>query len=412
MRGRHKTTGRIVTQMPTEPIRLKRLAIDCDITQGEIADATGLSRSAINSCLNKGYLPSAIPGFREKVETFLAGHARASHWLADQGFDSWSAVWEPAGERLHRKHPKTARPALLPGDPDDITEEVNTVRKFMIPEETLKYFHLFRDPFLSDPRTDKEVFRSADHRYLEYAMADAAANSGLLAVIAEVGAGKTVMRREVIEQLRGDERVRVVYPQIIDRSRITAGSICDAIVMDLSSDRVRMKLEDKSRHVRRLLTERFTQGKRVCLIVEEAHRLTVAALKHLKVFHEIEEGRQKLLSIILLGQPELGILLDEEQYPELRELSRRVQIASIPGLGDNTRDYLALKFRIVGGDIERIITDEAIDRLCARLTALDGNGRRYSQAYPLTVNNYIAKAMILAKEMGEERVTADVVDAI
>jgi type II secretory pathway predicted ATPase ExeA len=243
-------------------------------------------------------------------------------------------------------------------------------------------------------------------------MEDAARNSGLLAVIAEVGAGKTVMRREVIEKLRSDEKVRIVYPQIIDRNRVTAGSLCDEIVWDLSSDKVKQTLAAKSRHVRKLLSDRLAQGVQVCLIVEEAHRLTVPALKHLKVFHEIEEGRKKLLSIILLGQPELGQLLDEEQYPELRELSRRVQIASIPGLGDNVKDYLALKFKIVGGDIDQVITDDAIKRLCNRLTAQDGSGRAYSTAYPLSINNYMAKAMILAQEMGEERVTADVIEAL
>ena len=303
------------------------------------------------------------------------------------------------------------KPGIIPGDPD-IIEEVEQMRKLRIPEPVLKYFKLFRDPFLDDPRSEKEVYRSADHRYLEYAMYDAAVNSGLLAVIAEVGAGKTVMRREVIERLRGDEHVRVVYPQIIDRARVSAASICDAIVMDLSSEKKKQHLEDKSRHVRKLLSDRFSQGKRVCLIIEEAHRLTVPALKHLKVFHEMEEGRHKLLSIILLGQTELAELLDEERYPELRELSRRVQIATIPGLGENTWDYLNLKYKIVGGDIERVTNKEAVDQLVSRLSGIGENGRKMSQAYPLTVNNYMARAMILAHEMGEERVNLDVVNAI
>ena len=414
-------------RMPFTPRLVKELVLACDISQGELAEAVAailgrpISRATINLIINKGYIPPSIAGFAVAVEKALGENPAARAWLSQRGMEI-TDIWRTTGEELRQKNPAghgrralawKQNPAMIPGNLDDYNEEAKQMRKLRIPEEVLKYNKLFRDPFLDDPRSEKEVFRSADHRFLEYAMYDAATNSGLLAIIAEVGAGKTVMRREVIERLRGDEKIRIVYPQIIDRARITAGSLCDAIVMDLApSDKRKQQLEDKSRHVRKLLSERLSQGKRVCLIIEEAHRLAVSALKHIKVFHEIEEGRQKLLSIILLGQTELGELLDEEQYPELRELSRRVQIATIPGLGDGTWDYLALKFKIVGGDIERIITPEAVQQLVSRLTAVDDTGKKISQAYPLTVNNYTAKAMIEAFDRGEEKITLNVVNSL
>jgi len=416
--GRHFKPDKVTPyQLAPAPLRLKGLTLDCDIKQAALAEAANVSRPTINLCINKGYIPDTRSTFKPLIEQYIGEHSGALAWLEERGL-TLSAIWQRQDELQHRAHPpctniKTYRPAMIPGDPDTYNQEETQMKKLRIPEKTLKYFKLFRDPFFYDPRSEKEVFRSEDHRYLEYAMYDAATNNGLLAVIAEVGAGKTVMRREVIERLKSDEKVRLVYPQIVDNKKVSAASICDAIVMDLSNDKVKRDLECKSRHVRALLCERLKQGKRVCLIIEEAHQLTVPALKYIKRFYEFEEGRQKLISILLLGQIELATLLDEEQYPELRELSRRIQVASIPGLGDNTWDYLTLKFSIVGGDITKIISEEAVKALVKRLTIPDPvTGRPFSQAFPLTVNNYIAKAMIVAHDMGEEKITVDVIDAI
>ena len=400
---------------PPAPIQLKGLILDCNIKQQALATITGTHRTTICHCINKGWFPLTMPHFKPSIEQFISNHEQAIAWLAARG-QQVAYIWERLEERRHNFRPKNGprHKALIPGNPDSFDDEKEkTMRKIKIPKETLKFFKLFKDPFQEDPRTEKEVFRSDDHRYLEYAMKDAAENSGLLSVIAEVGAGKSVMRREVIEKLNADDKMCVIYPQIVDRSRITAASLCDAIIMDLTTESPKNKLEAKSRQVRDLLMKRLANGIRVCLVIEEAHRLNITALKHIKVFHEFEYGRKKLLSILLLGQTELAGLLDEVQYPELRELSRRIQIAQIPGLGNNTRDYLKLKFGIVGGEIDNIITSEAIQRLIDRLTVIDPASRqKLSLAYPLTVNNYIAMAMKQAHDMGEEKITADVIDAI
>lgn len=418
--------------LPFTPVLLKELTMACGIVQQELADGAGkilgrsISRATANLTINRGYIPPTIDGYRQAVETVISGHHRASLWLAERRLDV-GEIWDIA-EQSHRNEmpsghaqrsragtmaaQKQARNALRPGNPTDMNEEEKQMKKIKIPEQVLKHFKLFRDPFQEDPRSDKEVFRSDEHRYIEYAMLDAAQNAGFLAVIGEVGSGKSVMRRAVIDQLRRDDRVRIIYPQIIDKTRITSDSLCDAIVMDLSHERPKVKLEGKARHVQKLLVDRATAGYKVCIIIEEAHDLTVPVLKYLKRFNELELGFQKLLGVIILGQVELANTLDEAQNPDMREVIRRIQIATITGLNGSTYQYLDHKFRIVGGDIERIITREAIDSLSRRLTIAGERGKKVSQAYPLTVNNYVASAMMLSIEMGEDRITPDVVDAL
>src|SRR3989304_1978733 len=192
--------------------------------------------------------------------------------------------------------------AMVPGDPDalTITWEVE-----MITQEAMRHFKLFRNPFVDDVQKESDIYMSDEHRYIEAAMLDAARHGGFLAVIGEVGSGKSVMRRKVIEQLRKDGDVIVIFPHIVDKTRLTAASICAAIVMDLSDEKPKIRLEQKTRQVQKLLLERSKQGYRSVLIIEEAHDMSNDMLKYLKRFYEIEDGYKKLLGIILIGQTEL-----------------------------------------------------------------------------------------------------------
>lgn len=282
----------------------------------------------------------------------------------------------------------------------------------MINQEALKHFKIFRNPFIDDIRKEGDIYMSEEHRYIEAAMLDAARHGGFLAVIGEVGSGKSVMRRKVVEQLRKDGDTLVIFPQIIDKTRLNASSICDAIVMDVSDKAPRMKLEQKTRQVQNLLLERSKQGFRSVLIVEEAHDLHTSTLKHLKRFYELEDGYRKLLGIILIGQVELKSLFNESTHVEMREVIRRIQVAEIKGLNGHIAEYLTLKLKRVGSRLEDVFDDGAISALGVRLTAHDRHNKKISHAYPLGVNKYVARAMNLAYEMGEAKVTEGVVMAI
>jgi type II secretory pathway predicted ATPase ExeA len=135
-------------------------------------------------------------------------------------------------------------------------------------------------------------------------------------------------------------------------------------------------------------------------------------LKLFKRFHEIEDGVKKVLGIVLIGQPELGDLLNEGDHYDMREVIRRIQVAEIAGLNGSLKDYLSHKFRRVKPDVRlaEIIDDKAVDALGKRLMAKDEYHRDISVAYPLTVNNYMVRAMNAAAAHGEERVTEDVVN--
>lgn len=404
-------------KMKFKPIVLKKLIVDCDIRQGDLAKATGYERPTINLAVNRGWLPVRCPEFKAIIEQLLKNSNRATEWLKEQDLEV-KDVWEPLGREMRKAKPQgmpnrawrtRKERALVPGDPESIE---NNKEVEMLRGETVRHFRLVRNPFTNDIRDLADIYMSDEHRYIEAAMIDAAKHGGFIAVIGEVGSGKSVIRKKVVSELSKEESMRIIYPRMIDKTRVTATSLCDAIIMDLSDEKPQMRLEQKTRQVEKLLLSRVKAGCHICLMVEEAHDLTVRVLKLLKRFYEIEHGYQKAMGIILIGQPELGALFNEADHYDMREVIRRCQVAEIRGLNGNMKDYLALKFKRVGASLENIITEQAIEALSKRLKDKDERGRVYSNAYPLTVNNYIIRAMNLAFEMGEEKVTEDVVMGI
>lgn len=409
--------GYITSRYEYKPLILKKMLIECGISQSDLMKVTGLSKAAINLAVNRGYMPKKTANFQVDIEKFLLMNKDVPKWLNEKGIKIEN-IWRPSGEDLRKIQPcnfgerkKAARRArtIQLGNPD---EAITQTEVEMLTGEAMKHFKIFRNPFQNDIRGIEDIYMSDEHRYIEAAMLDAAKNGGFIAVIGEVGSGKSSIRKKVVAELGKDENTRIIYPRMIDKSQITSASLCDAIIMDLSEETPRLRLEQKTRQVERLLIQRAKADCHVCLIIEEAHDLTIRVLKLLKRFYEIEHGYKKVLGIILIGQTELGELFNEADHYDMREVIRRCQVAYIRGLNGNLRAYLELKFKRVGVDLKSIITDAAVEALSKRLKDKDHRQREYSKAYPLTVNNQMIRAMNMAHEMGEPKVTDDVINAI
>lgn len=402
-------------------ILLKQLLADCEISQREFSRGIGHSIGALNNALNKRDLPKREARFVTLVEKEIEQSASMTDWLKKKGLETGD-VWKEMEEGTYRH--KAVRPvdyrqkissamlnrynhpAMMPGNPNDIEQkEVE-----MITPRALKHFKLFRSPFVNDIADTKDIFFSEDHIFLREMMLDTARYAGFTAVYGEVGSGKSVMRKAVCQDLAAEE-ITVIFPIIVDKGRITPASLIDAIILDISEERPKMRLEQKTRQALRLLRNRATSGRKQVLIIEEAHLLSVPAMKALKQIYELEDGFGRLMGIILVGQPELKFLLDESRHPEMREVTRRVTCAEIAGLNGDLTRYVAHKFNRINRKAGEIFAEDAFSAMEQRLKDKMGS-RVISRTYPLTVNNLAARAMNLAAEMGEERVTAEVVMGI
>ena len=285
----------------------------------------------------------------------------------------------------------------------------------MLNLNTRKNFNLFKDPFTDDVMAAGDVYLNKNSRFAEEYIYITAKIGGMLTIIGESGSGKTTVRRLALDRIQNEGlQIRVVTPRIVDKERLTASHICDAIIADCSAETPRRTLEAKARQVERILTNSSRSGYSHVLMIEEAHDLSIQTIKYLKRFWEMEDGFKKLLGIILIAQPEMKGKLDEARNWEAREVIRRMEVLELEPLADGKEiaAYLDIKFNRLSRQRKEIITDDACAALSRRLLVQARNDMVYSVAYPLLINNWVRKAMNLAASMKVKTVDGQVVDSL
>ncbi len=397
------------------PIILKGVLAEVGISQeqwaarikqlGRRAQGKPLSLTAAADILNRNTWPGETPQkyIMAQTETLLRGLGVPDTVLR--------SIWQEDILNEHRhKHPAGCHATSGRRRPDH-KAEVPPMEVVMLTTAAKKQFALFRDPFVDDIQTADDIFLSEGHRNVRDSMYSVARHGGFLAVIGESGSGKTTLRRDLLDRIqREGQPIVAVQPRIIDKGRLTAGLICEAIVRDLSQQKPRQTLEGKARQVEEILTGSGRTGNSHVLLIEEAQDLPVSTLKYLKRFWELEDGFKKLLAIILVGQPELKNKLDERQNYAAREVIRRCEIVELLPLDDKLEEYLTLKFKRLGKSTRDLFEKDAYDAIRARLTQRRRGGDGVvSQIYPLVVNNLVAKAFNVAAEIGAKKISADLI---
>lgn len=400
---------------PYMPIELKGVLLRYGIKQPDWAAAikqekgTPLSFAAASLILNWNTWPkkTTVESIRTQTEAWLLSQGVPAHEL--------EKIWLQDGEDKFRYRPPEGVHIGQASGPrlEVVVPLIKPVEVEMLSPQAKKHFELFRDPFVDDVAAADDVFLDADQRYISEAMFQTAKHGGFIAVVGESGSGKSTLRKLLIERLR-NQPVRLIFPQSLDKTRLNARAICTAIINDLSPGTVVPgSPEAQARRIQKILLESNQSDFNHVLVIEEAHDLSIQTIKHLKRFYEIEDGFRKLLSIILVGQPELKDKLNEHSYPEAREVIRRIEIAELPPLNGNLESYLALKFKRIGVDPAKVIDKDAYDAIRARLTKSKSGSREiYSFLYPLVVNNLITKALNRAAAIGAPSITADLVKEV
>ncbi len=365
-----------------QPIKLKPLLESmredhrvAKVSYRQMAKVAGISPASFSNIVNHGAFPKGAAQVREKVEAFLE-----TLGIPTEG------IWDP-----------------MVGD--EIPEDDETIWEGeMLYPETKKHFHLFRDPFNQEMNDEDDVFQTAQHRYIQEAILDAAHYRRFIAIVGEVGSGKTTVLKTVEAILAKEKEVHVVKIASYEKEKCSAVSITEALIDDLTygNERPRRTREARDRQAKRILGEVHQQGKKAVLIMDEAHAFKHQTLRSLKRFYENEIGFVKLLGIVLLGQPELK---DKFEEWSIREMTRRCTMLEMDGLNGHIGEYIKFKIDRAGGDFDRIFTKDAIEAIRARL-------RPVGQAHPLTINIVATKSMNVAALAGEEIVTPEIVHEV
>lgn len=210
----------------------------------------------------------------------------------------------------------------------------------------LQFYGLAEPPFsiTPDPRF---VYLSERHRdalaHLLYGIGQGG-SGGFVQLTGEVGTGKTTLCRLLLEQMPADTRVALVLNPRLSPVELVE-SICEELKLDVEP--VRGSLKGLVDRLNAYLLRAYGDGLRVVLIVDEAQNLSFEALEQVRLLTNLETATQKLLQIILLGQPELRETLAR---PELRQLTQRItaRFHLTPLSADETEDYLRHRLAVAG----------------------------------------------------------------
>jgi type II secretory pathway predicted ATPase ExeA len=391
---------------------LKRVLAEAGISNRVLGQALGISGAAVNAIVNRNHWPKT-PG-KEALQTAIAG--------------ALAAQTPPISARGVFKEEKTAaeggtpqRPLPQRGEKPQHTEgDTMLLAKQGLSPQARKHFGLNRDPFNDDIESGEDVFKTGDIRMVREHMLQTAQGGGFLAVIGESGSGKSTLADDIEDSLLQEGApVVLIRPYVIGMEgddakgkRLKAGAILDAVIRAVDPQSARpAALQPKAERAHEALKASATSGRRHCLVIDEAHRLAVPTLKHLKGFYELKLGHKKLLSIILIGQPELAGRLDPRN-PELREVTQRCELRELPPLDEALEDYLAFKLKRVGKPWTEVFDIGAVAAVREKLTYRRGKAEAISLVYPLAVGNLVTAALNQAAALGAPKVTADVVEVV
>jgi len=257
----------------------------------------------------------------------------------------------------------------------------------------LEHFNLTERPFsiTPDPRF---LYMSARHRealaHLLYGLGD---GGGFVQLTGEVGTGKTTICRCLLEQVPENvDLALVLNPKVTVIELIE--TLCDELGVSYATDSVSVKsLTDV---LNRHLLDAYARGRHTVLIIDEAQNLSTEVLEEIRLLTNLETATQKLLQIILIGQPELRTLLARE---DMRQLAQRVtaRYHLEPISREETSAYIKHRLQICGSS-KAVFSKRAVDRI-----------QRLSGGIPRLINVLCDRSMLGAYVEGKTQVDTKVV---
>lgn len=243
-----------------------------------------------------------------------------------------------------------------------------------------QFYGLREMPFNITP-DPKFLYLSPTHQealqHLRYGISE---QKGFIVLTGEVGCGKTTICRKLLGELEQQN----VATALILNPRLSETELVQAILRELGQEPVQGSRQDLLNQLNAHLLQLIGADQEIVLIIDESQNLTFEALEHIRLLSNLETDTQKLLQIILIGQPELKRKLQEER---LRQLRQRVLVYYDlkPLTLREVQHYIQHRLTLSGSNGRPYFTQRAMGRIF-----------RASHGIPRLVNNLCDKALLAA----------------
>ena len=258
----------------------------------------------------------------------------------------------------------------------------------------LEHFGLEEPPFRLSP-DPHFLFLSKHHaRAKAYLESTVVLEDGFVIITGEVGSGKTTLVKCFMEALGED----VIYAHIA-QTLITPVQFLQGVLADFGFKPFRMRKAELLDTLNHFLVEQYSAGKKVLLIVDEAQNLSRHVLEEIRLLSGIETSKDKVLRIILAGQPELNTILDADNMRQLVQRAR-LRFHLGPLSESESRDYVTHRLRVAGAGNSQVFEEETLPVIY-----------RFSGGIPRLINTLCDTAMLCAFAEDRQIVTLEDIDA-
>ncbi len=258
----------------------------------------------------------------------------------------------------------------------------------------LEHFGLTEAPFKITPHTEFFFSGASRGETLEALLYSITSGEGIVKVTGEVGAGKTMLCRVLMERL--PPSVETIYLAVPSLSR---DEMLATIAGDLDLETQGMSTTKLIRALQEKLIEIHAEGRQVVALIDEAHAMPLETLEEIRLLSNLETSHFKLMQIVLFGQPELDQHLSLQNMRQLRErITHSFRLLPLPPR--DIRDYVDFRLRAAGYKGPELFTADSL-KLIAE--ASEGLTRR--------INIYCDKTLLAAFAAGTHTVTPDLVRA-
>lgn len=259
------------------------------------------------------------------------------------------------------------------------------------------FYNLQRNPFEITPDPSFLFPTTRHNEALASLYYGVTAHRGFVVLTGEVGTGKTLILRSLLGLL---QRRDVAFALIFNPT-LSPLEFMRYIALDFGLP-VTGKAKDELIHVLNgFLLQRHQKGLTTILVVDEAHHLSPEILEEIRLLTNLETSQQKLLQIVLAGQPELDQKLDSH---ELRQLKQRVALRCHldPLSWNETKAYMARRLQIAGTAVTgKIFSEPAIEAVF-----------RHSQGIPRLINTICENALLSGYAKQAATITPEIIDGV